>query len=210
MVAAVTGLTVGDTPDAWTGLGFTVDDDGSCTVGGVRIRLTGEGRGLRGWTVDGVALEGDRLDGLPTAAEAAPERSPLHPNGISEVDHVVVWTPDLDRTIGALTTAGFQLRRTTGVIEAYGSKIVQAFFRPTGSIIEVIGPPEPQGDPPGPARFYGIAFTSSDLDATAAHLGERLKPAKPARQQGRRIATLADAAGSGVPIAVMSPEPGPS
>jgi hypothetical protein len=205
MTAAVTGLVVGDAPELWRELGFTVDGDG-CTVGGVRITLTGEGRGLRSWTLDDVTLADDgRLDGLRTAVAPAPDGpSPVHPNGVSAIDHVVVWTPDHDRTLEALTAAGFELRRTTGLLEQYGTKIKQAFFRPPGAIIEVVGPPEPDGDPPGRAGFFGIAFTSDDLDATAAHLGDRLKPAKDAVQPGRRIATLASTAGSGVPIAIMS------
>ncbi|MBV9662995.1 MAG: glyoxalase, partial [Actinobacteria bacterium] len=62
---------------------------------------------------------------------------------------------------------------------------------------------DPTGD--GPARFYGLAFTVADLDATAAYLGDRLRPAKDAVQPGRRIATLDKSAGSSVAIAFMSP-----
>lgn len=207
MVAAVTGLVVGDAPELWEELGFSVEGD-TCTVGAIRIRLTGEGRGLRAWALDGVTIEGDRVDGLRTSVEPPPSTPARpHPNGIAEVDHVVVWTPDHDRTLAALTGSGFELRRSTGILEMYGSKVRQSFFRPPGTIIEVVGPPEPEGDPPGRAGFYGIAFTSSDLDATAAHLGDRLRPAKDATQPGRRIATLAAAAGSTVPFAVMSPQP---
>lgn len=206
MVAAVTGLTVGDDPDLWRELGFAVDDH-ACTVGGVRITLTGDGRGLRGWALDGVTLDGDRVDGLRTTIEPGPPLGPAHRNGIVEIDHVVVWTPDHDRTLDALAACGFELRRSTGVLEAYGNKVKQSFFRPPGAIIEVVGPPDPEGDPPGRAGFFGIAFTSSDLDATAELLGDRLKPAKTATQPGRRIATLASGAASSVPIAIMSPEP---
>src|SRR5688572_8999820 len=123
MVAAVTGLTVGDAPDLWRELGFTLADDGTCTVGDVRIRFTADGRGLRAWSVHGVHVDGDRLDGLRTDIEAAPPRGEPHPNGITEINHVVVWTPDHDRTIDALADAGFELRRTTGILEAYGNKV---------------------------------------------------------------------------------------
>jgi hypothetical protein len=56
-----------------------------------------------------------------------------------------------------------------------------------------------------PARFYGIAFTVDDLDATAALLGDRLGRVKDAVQPGRRIATLRREAGAGIPLAFMSP-----
>jgi catechol 2,3-dioxygenase-like lactoylglutathione lyase family enzyme len=206
MVAAVTGLTVGDEPELWRELGFVVDGN-MCTVGAIRVTLTGEGRGLRAWGLHDATLDGDRVDGLRTTLEPVPDPGPIHPNGITEVDHVVVWTPDHDRTLEALASCGFELRRTTGILEAYGDKVKQAFFRPPGTIIEVVGPPEPTGDPPGRAGFFGIAFTSADLEATAALLGDRLKPAKDATQPGRRIATLASSAGSTVPFAIMSPDP---
>jgi hypothetical protein len=75
-------------------------------------------------------------------------------------------------------------------------------------IVEVIGAPEPaEGTAGRPAGFFGLAFTVTDLDATAAWLGPRLHPAKDAVQPGRRIATLDRAAGSTVAIAFMSPGP---
>jgi len=82
----------------------------------------------------------------------------------------------------------------------------QAFFRLGPVILEVVGPLEgSMGD--RPPRFFGLAFTVEDLDATAAFFGERLRPSKDAVQAGRRIATLDKAAGSTVAMAFMSPEP---
>jgi hypothetical protein len=80
----------------------------------------------------------------------------------------------------------------------------QAFFRLGGTIVEVVGSPTASG--PGPAEFWGLAFTVADLDATVEFLGDRLHPAADAVQPGRRIATLAPAGGSTVPLAFMSPE----
>ena len=199
---ALTGLFVGDAPEAWEALGFTVDGD-HVDVGGVRITLTDDGTGLRRWALDGVQLAGDEVEGLRT------ERAPAggaddHPNGIVELDHVVVWTPDVDRTVGALSAIGLEKRRERET-DSYGGPMRQAFFKPAGGIIEVVGSAEPQGD--GRAKFFGLDFTSADLDATAAYLVERLKPAKDAVQPGRRIATLRSDAGAGVPIAIMSPHP---
>ena len=46
-----------------------------------------------------------------------------------------------------------------------GGPIRQVFFRLGDPILEMVGPPEPSGD--GPARFFGLALTVADLDATA-------------------------------------------
>jgi hypothetical protein len=81
----------------------------------------------------------------------------------------------------------------------------QVFFRPGEAIIELVGPPTPEGT--APARFFGLAFTVADLDATAAYLGEHLGQPKDAVQPGRHIATVRSAAGLGVPVAFMTPEP---
>ncbi len=69
--------------------------------------------------------------------------------------------------------------------------------------MEVVGSPTTAG--PGPARFYGLAFTVDDLTTTADLLGPRLRPARDAVQSGRRIATLDWAAGSTIAMAFMSP-----
>lgn len=202
-MAAIAAMKVSDPPEVWSGLGFRVDA-GAVQVGATRFDLGADGKGLCGWTLAGVAAAGDVFEGIPTQvvdAEPAGGGEP-HPNGVTTIDHVVLLTPDLDRTIASLEAAGLRLRRTREG-EAYGSTMKQAFFRLGEAILEVIGAPRKSGD--GPARFFGIAFTVADLDATAAFLGERLHPAKDAVQPGRRIATLDRDAGSRVAMAFMSP-----
>ena len=120
-----------------------------------------------------------------------------HRNGVTTIDHIVVTSPDDERTISALQAVGLEPRRT----RAHGS-MRQTFFRLGPVILELVGPSEPNDD--GPARFWGIAFTVDDLDATAAFLGEHLGPVKDAVQPGRRIASLRKQAGLAVPIAFMS------
>jgi hypothetical protein len=155
-----------------------------------------------------VVPESGRIDGLDTVADPPPVdddatgRSACHPNGVTAIDHLVVATPDLDRTVRALEVAGLQLRRTREG-EAYGHRMRQAFFKLGSVVLEIAGPPSPMGE--GPAGFFGVAFTVADLDTTAALLGSRLHPAKDAVQPGRRIATLDKAAGSTTGIAFMSP-----
>ena len=195
------GLLVGDAPEVWASLGFTVDSDGaSCAVGGVVFALGGERRGVRAWSLD--AVDGlESFDGGESFALLDPPPPRLHPNGVVELDHLVITTPDFQRTIDAFGAAGFDLRRVRET-STYGAPMKQGFFKYDGVVLEVVGPDVVAGD--GPARFWGLAFVCSDLDETAAFLGDRLHPPKDAVQQGRRIATLDRAAGATVPIAFMS------
>ena len=39
-------LHAGDRPEAWAALGFAVEDDGTCRIGDVVVRLDGSGGGL--------------------------------------------------------------------------------------------------------------------------------------------------------------------
>jgi hypothetical protein len=82
--------------------------------------------------------------------------------------------------------------------------MLQVFFKLGQPILELIGPKEPAGDQP--ARFYGLAFTSSDLALTGKFVGDALHTPKDAVQPGRQIATLDKTAGSTIGIAIMSPE----
>ena len=151
-------LRIADDPTQWESLGFAVSD-GTCTIGGVELELAGSsaGSGIVGWT-----LEGDwpaEMDGIATLSGAAASATPStasrpasHPNHVTSIDHLVVSTPDLDRTIEALLAAGLELRR----IREIGKGIRQAFFWIGAVIIEVVGP---QGEP-GPSRLWGLAFNT--------------------------------------------------
>jgi hypothetical protein len=204
-------LFIADEPEAWHAAGFAVEGD-LCVVGRVRLRFEGpgRGRGIVAWAVrDSAGLE---LDGLPTAASAnpPPPRAGTHPNGVVSIDHVVVITPALDRTVAALREAGFDLRRLREGPTPGGSPR-QAFFRMGEVILELVAAPEGTkmaADRDGPARLWGISFLVEELDRTAAALGELLGEPRQAVQPGRRIATLRREAGLGPAIAFMTPGPG--
>ncbi|MGI8804114.1 MAG: glyoxalase [Thermoleophilaceae bacterium] len=197
---ALLGLEVAVEADAWRALGFAVDDGGVCSVGGVAIRLGAAGRKIAGWSLDGIA-SGTAIDGLVTTHAPVGGAAADHPNGTVALDHLVVLSPAPERTIAALDEHGIEPagRRHT---DQYGPPYTQTFFRVGRPVLELIGPDEPAGDEP--ARFYGIAFTVTDLDRTAAFLGDRLGSVKDAVQPGRRIATLRREAGAGIPLAFMS------
>ncbi len=210
------GLAVADDAAAWRAGGFTVDDDDTCRIGAVRIALVGreQGRGIRSWSLAGLAAPTTELDGVRTirvdgggaGGGEGPVARAAHPNGSVLIDHVVMTTPDPERTIAALEAAGMVHRRTR-VADGYDQPMRQDFFRVGETILELIGPrtPDPAHDH-RPARLYGLAHTVADLDATAASLGEHLTKPKDAVQPGRRIATLRTRdLDLSVPTAFLSP-----
>ncbi len=206
-MTSIAELLVAADAGAWRGAGFHVDGD-VCRIGTVRLRLDPDaGRGgVRSWVLAG-APDGsvDEVDGVPTShGEPSDGPPPEHPNGTFAIDHLVLVTPDLPRTIAAVTTRlGVPLKRTRDS-DTYGAPMRQAFFRLGEVILEVIGRPEPDPDG-GRARFYGVALTVADLDATKAFLGDRMGTPKPAVQDGRSITTIKEDAGLRVAVALMSP-----
>jgi hypothetical protein len=200
-VPELVALDVATDPDAWRLLGFVVDDDDVCAVDGVAIRLGSAGRKISAWALADVP-GGVEVDGLLTVPPPpSPPTAASHANGTVALDHLVVMSPHADRTIKALAVHGIEPRRQRHT-DQYGPPFTQTFFRLGRPILELIGPDTPAGSEP--ARFYGVAFTVDDLDATAALLGDRLGRVKDAVQPGRRIATLRREAGAGIPIAFMS------
>ena len=174
---ALSKVVVADAAAVWQRIGFAVTDD-RCWIGGVEFVLAAGGGGIVEWKLG--VVEGESGD---------------HPNGVIGLDHLVVFTPDLDASIDEYSSMGLDLRR---IREAGGGRR-QAFFRMGTPILEVVGPMEV------PAPYaWGLTFTVTDIDATASLLGDLLHPPKEAVQPGRRIATLDRSAGSSTAIAFMS------
>ena len=189
----INALVIADPPEAWAGAVFTVGDDGTCVVGQVRLRLVGrEGdrKRILCWSLRGVPEDTESIDGLATTTSDEPMPSPVtHANGVELIDHLVIMSPDVDRTIAALNAVGLDTLRTRHVDpEQYGFEARQTFFRLGEVILELIGPNKPRGD--GPAAFFGLAYTVSDIDALPELYGEHLGRVKEAVQPGRRITTL--------------------
>ena len=205
-------LFIADAPGAWRAAGFDVEGD-LCVVGTVRLRLQDQhgGRGIVAWSLRNAATHD--LDGLQTSASTTPPPAPPdapHSNGVVSIDHLVVLTPDLDRTTKALRNGGFDLRREREGPTPGGSRR-QSFFRMGELILEVVEAPEGTRiaqDSNGPARLWGISFLVEELEHTAASLGDLLGEPRAAVQPGRRIATLRSEAGLGPAIAFMTPGPG--
>lgn len=165
----------------------------------MRLGLTGGGGGIEGWALRGAG--GTELDGLPTE-EAPPEQletAVRHPNTAVRIDHLVVFTPQLKRTVAAFEGAGLGLRRLREPAEP-GPPVRQAFFRLGGVICEVV---ENARAPDGPAAFWGVTFAVADLDRCAALLGPKVGEIHDAVQPGRRIATARREANLGIPVAFI-------
>jgi len=201
---ALAALDVCDPPRVWRALGFTVGADEECVVGGVTVRLgtARAGEGLSGWAL----RSGDELpqsvDGIATqthAPDAGERPDTAHPNGAVAIDHVVVRTPDLQRTLAAMQEAGLDVRR----VREARPDLHQAFLWAGDVLVEVAGPPTPTGD--GPASLWGLVIVAPDLDAIAALPGAPLGSVRPAAQEGRLIATVGRELGSSVPLAFMTP-----
>jgi hypothetical protein len=121
------------------------------------------------------------------------------------IDHIVLLTPDQHRTTAAFRAIGLEPRRTRET-DQYGPPFLQTFFRAGEVIVELIGPAEPSGD--GPATFFGLAYTVTDLGATTELLHGHLGNVKDAVQPGRRIVTLRHKdVGMSVATAFMSAGP---
>jgi hypothetical protein len=169
-------IVLGDPPEAWEALGFRVDE-GIVSLGEEQLQLTGDGGGILAVTAPGVTVQDP--DGLPLRAGPLHAAQPsAHPNGAFAVDHVVVLTGSLDRTLAALD---LDLRRRDAGM---------AFLRLGSYILEVV---ERGGDP---ARFWGLVVVVPDPGAVPG-----AGPVKNAVQPGRRIATVK---GLGTALAVMS------
>jgi hypothetical protein len=215
-------LEIADLPERWEALGFTVADS-SVTLGRITIGLGTPGRGITAWTISNAHPAVTEIDGLrtsaagdptfPSADPTLPSADPTsqqpeahHPNGAVAIDHIVVITPDFDRTSVALDTAGMPLRRVR-TVGAGAEHFRQGFRRIGPAILELVETP---GAPPGPAQFWGLVIIVQSLDVLAERLRAQLGRIKPAVQPGRHIATLKDSAGLAAKVAFMDREPAAS
>ncbi len=198
-------VTVTDAPESWERAGFTLVDDDQrpgagpfVDLGGIAVAFAGNGGDAVppiAWTFDGLATSDDHLDGIATSHAAtttpfhtAPE-GPTNPNGVYHLDHAVMISPSLGRTVPTLEAAGFEVRRRRDIPQ--GRQQVFLWAGPT--IIELVGPVEADEHmsvDDHPSTLWGLAMSTNDIDRAAVTLGDRLGAVKDAVQPGRRIATV--------------------
>jgi hypothetical protein len=203
--ARVSELVIGGSRANWALVGINFSQDGVFAIGELSLRIdVSLPPGLHSWALSNVDSTLSSIDGIPTTEILANARQVekearefvLQPLGI---DHVVVNTPDLERTSQALHEAtGAELKR----IRDAGNGMRQGFHRLGDVIIEIVSAPS---IPAGSATLWGFVLNVADVNEVAAYLGpDVLSPPKPAVQKNRLIATFRGAVGLGVPVALMS------
>ena len=201
----------------WRDLGFVVAPHSGhhhTVIAGVRFVFSGlespraessnlEPHGLVGWSFadarDEVGSSFD-IDGVPTRLVEPPTELFDHSLPVTSIDQVVVMTPSLDRTCGAIETRlGLPLKR----IRDAGGGVRQGFHRAGSAILEIVERPDISADQP--ARLWGVVFVVDDLDTVVERLGPDVIGApRNAVQPGRRIATVKSGVGLVVPLAFMT------
>lgn len=116
------------------------------------------------------------------------------------LDHVVVFTDDIDRTCGAITgELGLEVRRERDL----GDAGVQRFHKLDNTIIEVVSGPRVRVTG---ASLWGFVVTVDDLFDYCEQTGDGIvSPPRKAVQPGRYISTVRDSVGLGVAVAMMTP-----
>lgn len=202
--ARVCELVIGGAPTGWEAIGIHFSNENRCLLADVSLRIDSTlTPGLHAWSISEIDASTTELDGITTSLATyatAPQATPnsgfsLHVVG---VDHVVINTPNLQRTSDALAQlTGAPLKRTRNA----GNGVTQGFHKLGSVVVELVTMPSMTE---GPASLWGFVLNVQDLDGIAAHLGpDVLTPPKPAVQPGRRIATFRSAAALGVPVALM-------
>lgn len=191
------GIGVPDQPDAWERIGFRVVDGAVSFVNGSLML------GVDGLVVDRPAGLAD-VDGVAVTL-GSPLPAGTHPSGGVQLDHLVLSTDSLERTsLAVAESLGLPCRRRREV-----GDVRQAFHRfddppeagRRGCIVEIVETPSVTG-----TVLMGVVIDVDDLPRVAARLGpDTVSAPKPAVQPGRSIATLRDAAGLGIRVALMTP-----
>ena len=202
-------LQIGGPIDPWLALGLVAHDQSTVRIGTVRLHFDAGAVGLAAWVLHDAPEPRSEIDGIATLHGEPSDELPLHHRlAATSIDHVVVRTNDLDRTVAALEVGfGEPCRRVRHLPTGDGTQMSQAFFRLGEIIAEAVGPAglEPSA-PVRPSSLWGLVLTVDDLDAAVSMLGDDLvAPPKAAVQAGRRIATIRQGAGLGLPVALLSP-----
>ncbi|MGW4534223.1 VOC family protein [Nocardia sp. NPDC004340] len=178
---------------SWAALGFTVTD-GRFRVGQVECVL-----GEAAWGFDETHADPATL-GVPCLESAETQSGAGHPNGVTIIDHVVYWVPELDSAVTDLTAVlGVPPRRRFFPRGPEGPEM--AFYRVGEPFIEAVT----SGRPPA---LVGVAFMTADLDAAVAAIraaGGSIGDPKPAVQGGRIAGVWRGHVNWG--IAFMEPKP---
>jgi len=203
--ARICELVIGGSRANWAYVGINFSHDGVFAFGELVLRIDESlPPGMHSWVLSNIDSAVTSIDGISTAAKVVEGQSKLadaHGFVLTTLgmDHIVVNTPDLERTSHALHEAtGAELKR----VRDAGNGVRQGFHRLGDVIVEIVSAPSM---PAGDASLWGFVLNVADVHEVAAYLGpDVLSPPKPAVQKNRLIATFRGAVGLGVPVALMS------
>lgn len=204
------------TPDAgalaeeWRAAGLSASDpqtgEGHAPDGTVRrwrnvFLPPDEAMGLFFFAIEHQSDAGSR----PVTAPGGPQEAALH-----AVDHVVVNTPDAERSIALFgKTMSIRLALDRDAPQ-WGARML--FFRLGGITLEVIERYGKDGkrkaDRSGDAAYWGMAFRATDVDAARARLagqGSDVSETRTGRKPGTRVCTVRDGT-CGVPTLIIGPD----
>lgn len=209
-MTTVAEFVIGGRTEPWQAIGLNFASPDRAFVGNTWLRFNAQlTPGLRSWVLFAEASESPTktIDGLATnfvdQVPPAPDLEVVSSDGprleIVGVDHVVVNTPNLQRTSDAIALAtGAPLKR----VRDAGGGVQQGFHRLGGVVIEIVSSPKMA---PGCATFWGLVLTVDNIDAMYDFVGpDVISAPKPAVQPGRRIATFRSGAQLGLPVALMT------
>lgn len=207
MAHALQRIVIGDDPGSWRSAGFSVLDN-EMVFGKTVVELAGtaNGRGVLGWAIEGVTSNIESITSIAPSGTtlAVEQRTGLdNTNAVFAIDHVVIETGDLDRTVAAFTEVGMKERRQGQMTTPLGERR-QSFLWAGRVIIEIVAPVT--ADPNVAMRVWGLALVSANLATTSHVLAENMSEPRDAVQPGRKIATIdTSALDISVPLVVMSP-----
>ncbi len=111
----------------------------------------------------------------------------MHPNGVTAIDHIVLLSPDLDRTVKALGAA--RCATAPGTAGRTRRPADPADLLPL-RCGDHRGRRFAGHHRRGPSSLWGITYLVTDIDETAAYFDGRTTRVKEAVQPGRRITTV--------------------
>ena len=212
-------IVLGDSVAAWHAAGFKVKD-GSVTLGGATVRLTGEGGGLRRivFDADGNTAPVHRTFTLPGVEASVisrargPDHAHSHPNTVCALGELVLYAQDIGEFVKALARVGVHTHKGREPRAMGDAHLVATFFFNSGPLdarhtqrtrVLVCGPCDPCAPPAGNpplwmfGRGEGVGSTEltgwlvvTESMARLAATCAGIGSPKAAQQEGRSIATL--------------------
>lgn len=201
-------LHIADVSSRWEDIGFYVFC-GSSQLGNTRLLFEFDDEHadltpncITAWGLSGTTRTElvEQNEGIKTfvGEQAVHQPNCRHPNHATHIDHVVLNTPHLPRTLQTLEDAGFILKR----VREASQKMDQAFYRLGDVILEVVGHPSKHSDEP--ASLWGFICAVPNLEQTAVVVGEQLGSIRDAVQLGHKIATLTRNSPISVPLGFIA------